>query len=296
MTGPVFAPALFFVQPQLSTMKHLLALCTIAMLTAPAIAQVADNTPVIEANGAVITKFDFEQLLSSDRRYAGSAAVPEGRRSLAITFGKALGLEAEARRRKLDQDPNIAAKIRHATHQILAFELLARLRRDHLRDDAKLLAVYEQNKGAYEQPSVRQILVRFKGSEVAARPGTPELSVEQARAKATELRARLAGGADFATLAKQESDDLGSRDRGGNMGFIVRGVMGAGFETAAYGLPLNKLSDVIQSEQGFHILRVEERQPLPLANVKAVIANELAHKEAEALMASYKLNDAYFAK
>ncbi len=297
MAGPVFAPALFFVQARLEIVKQLLALCTLAMLTAPAAtAQVTDDTAVIEANGAVMTKFDFEQLLSSDRRYAGSAAVPEGRRSLAISFGKALGLEAEARRRKLDQDPNIAAKIRHATHQILAFELLARLRRDYLRDEAKLLAAYEMNKGAYEQPSVRQILVRFKGSEVAARPGTVELSIDQARAKATLLRARLVGGADFAALAQQESDDLGSRNRGGNMGFIVRGVMGAGFEAAAYSLPLNTISEVIQGEQGFHVLRVEERQPLPLSNVKAVIANELAHQEAEMLMAGYKLNDAYFAK
>lgn len=277
-------------------MKYLIALLGTALLAAPAVAQITDATPVIEANGAVMTKFEFEQLLASDRRYAGAAAVPEGRKSLAVSFGKALGLEAEARRRKLDQDPTIAAKIRHATHQILAFELLTKLRRDYLRDEGRLLALYEQNKTAYEQPRVRQILVRFKGSEIALRPGAKDLTVDQARAKAVALRAKLAGGADFAALAKAESDDLGSRDRGGDMGFIVRGVMSGGFETAAYALPLNKLSEVIQSEQGFHIIRVEERQPLPLANVKAVIANELAHKEAEALMATYKLNDAYFAQ
>lgn len=275
-------------------MNHLLTILCAAMLIGPVSAQISDSTPVIEANGAVITKFEFEQLLASDRRYAGAAIVPEGRRSLAVSFGKALGLEAEARRRQLDQDPTIAAKIRHATHQILAFELLSKLRRDYLRDEAKLLALYEQNKTAYEQPRVRQILVRFKGSEVALRPGAKELSVEQARAKAAALRARLVQGADFAALAKAESDDLGSRDNSGDMGFIVRGVMGAGFETAAYALPLNKTSEVIQSQQGFHIIRVEERQPLPLANVKAVIANELAHKDAEGLMARYKLNDAYF--
>lgn len=257
-------------------------------------AQVTDSTPVIESNGAVITKFDFEELIASDPRYKGSASVPEGRRSLAVNFGKALGLEAEARKRKLDQDPAIATKIRHATHQILAYELLTRLRRDYLKDEARLLAVYEQNKTAYEQPRVRQIVVRTKGSELAPRPGVPELTVDQARTKAMQLRAQLAGGARFADLAKSESDDLGSRERGGDMGFIVRGVTSAPFETLAYTLPIGQLSEVVQTEQGFHLLVVEERQPLPLANIKAVIANELAHKEAERLMAGYKLNDAYF--
>ncbi len=272
-----------------------LTLTLLAALWAPAaLAQLSDTTPVIEANGAVITKFDFEQLLASDPRYQGAANQAAGRKSLAVQFGKALGLEAEARRRKLDEEPTVAAKIRHATHQILAFELITKLRRDYLKDDARLLAQYEQSKSAYEQPKVRQILIRATGSHLALRPGAKDLSVDEARAKAAALRAKLAAGADFQALARAESDDLGSRAKGGDMGFIVRGMLGSAFETAAYHLPINQLSDVLQSEQGFHVLRVEDRQPLPLSAVKAVIANELAHKETEAIMANYKLNSAYF--
>ena len=66
-------------------------------------------------------------------------------------------------------------------------------------------------------------------------------------------------------------------------------------DTARYSI--GALSQVIQTELGFHILRVEQRQPLPLSAVKAVIANELAHRDAEALLLNgYKLNDAYFAQ
>lgn len=267
-------------------------------LVAPALgayAQVSDDTPVVENGTATLTKFDFEQLIASDARYKGAAAVPEGRRSLAVNFGKALGLEAEARRRKLDQDPKIAAKIRHATHQILAFELISQLRRDFLADEGKLAAAYEQNKTAYEQPRVRQIYVRAKGARVALPSGAKELTVEQARAKAVALRAKLAGGADFAALARAESDDAGTRSKGGDMGFVVRGTTGAAFENAAYSLPVNQISDVVQTADGFHILRVEDRQPMQMSAVKAIIANDLAHKEGERLMASYKLNSAYFA-
>ncbi len=279
-------------------MKHAMLLTLLAAVACvPSHAQVTDSTPVIEAGGSALTKAEFEQLLNSDSRYQGAAGQATARRALAVNFGKALALETEARKRKLDQVPSIQLKIRHATQQILAFELLSRLRSDNLKDEARLSAVYEQGKNAYAQPKVRQILIRSKGSEVALRPGTRDLSIDEAKAKAVMLRAKLAAGADFAAVARAESDDLGSRAKGGDFGFVMRGATGANFEAAAFTLPIGALSEVIQTELGFHILRVEERQPLPLSAVKAVIANELAHRDAEALLLNgYKLNDAYFAQ
>ena len=142
---------------------------------------------------------------------------------------------------------------------------------------------------------MRQILVRAKGSEVALRSGQRALSLDEARAKAVSLRAKLVAGADFAALARAESDDPGSRDKGGDVGAVLRGATGANFEAAAFSLAVGKLSDVVQTEQGFHILRVEERKPQALAAVKAMIANDLAHRELEAILLNgYKLNDAYF--
>ena len=77
-------------------------------------AQVADSTVVIEASGLGITKAEFEELTRGDQRYAGAAKTPEGRRALANEFGKAFALEAEARRRKVDESPEAKLKIRHA--------------------------------------------------------------------------------------------------------------------------------------------------------------------------------------
>jgi parvulin-like peptidyl-prolyl isomerase len=279
-------------------MKRAASVLAFALAACAAHAQtqspVADATPVIESGGLALTKFEFEQLIATEPRYQGAAAVSEGRRSLAANFGKALGLEAEARRRKLEEDPKIALKIRHATHQILAYELISQLRRDYLADQAKLEAEYERSKTAYEQPRVRLIYVRTAGASAAAPAGRKELSVDEAGARAATLRARLAAGADFAALAKGESDDLGSRDRGGDIGFVVRGTTAGAFETAAYSLPVNQLSEVIQTQDGFYLIRVEDRQPMTLGRVKEIIANDLAHKEAERLMAGYKLNEAYF--
>ena len=262
---------------------------------APACAQVTDSTPVIEASGIGFTKAEFEDLVKGDSRYRGVVTTPGGRRALAVDFGKAFALEAEARKRKLDLLPSVQLKIRHATQQLLAYELLTKLRADFLKDESALAAEYDKSKQRYSQPQVRQILVRAKGSEVALRSGQRELSLDEARAKAVSLRAKLVAGADFAALARAESDDLGSRDKGGDVGAVLRGATGANFEAAAFSLAVGKLSDVVQTEQGFHILRVEERKPQALPVVKAMIANDLAHRELEAILLNgYKLNEAYF--
>lgn len=277
-------------------MKRLLVPLVAALCAGSALAQVADATPVIEAGGQSMSKAEFEMLLSGDSRYVGFAGQPSGRKALATSFARALALEAEARKRKLDQSPAVQLKIRHAVQQLLAYELTLKLRSDFSKDERKLAAHYEQNKTFFSQPRVRQIMVRAKGSEVALRPGERELSIDEARAKAVSLRAKLAAGADFAMLAKAESDDLGSRNQGGEMGFVLRGATGANFEAAAFALPVGGLSEVIQTDQGFHILRVEERQAPPLSAVKSMVANDLAHREIDAIIAAgFKLNDAYFA-
>ena len=259
--------------------------------------QIPESAPVIEAGGLSITKAEFEQMLKGDPRFEAAFAQPAAKRALGLEFGKAFALEAEARRRKLEQSSAVQLKIRNYTQQLLGNELLVSLREEYLKEESALKRHYESSPTAFAQPRVRQVLVRFKGSQVAPRPGLRELSKDEARAKATVLRAKLAAGADFAALAKTESDDSGSRDNGGELGFLLRGGTGANFEAAAFSLPVGKLSDVVQTEYGFHILRVEERRPMPFDSVKASLANELAHRDMEAfLLKGYKLNEAYFGK
>lgn len=268
-----------------------------AVIGCAAHAQVPDDAPIIEAGGRSITKADFEQMLADDPRLTLAMARPEARLALGNDFGKIFALEAEARNRKLDQMASVQLKIRNYTAQVLANELLVNLRRGYLKDDAALAALYGKNRDAYGEPRVRQILVRTKGSAVALRPGQPDLPVEQAVAKAEALRAQLAAGADFATLAKAESDDLGSIATGGDIGFLPKGATGAEFEAAAFSLPVGTVSGVIKTPYGFHVIRVEERRPMPLEAVKGILANELAHAELDRLILSgYKLNTAYFGK
>lgn len=258
---------------------------------------ITDNTPVIEASGLSITKGDFEKMLANDPRWALANTKPGGMQTLGTDFGRAFALEAEARKRKVDQDPAVQLKIRNYTQQLLANELLISLRKSYLKDEPMLRAEYNKTKEGYNQPKVSHILVRTKGSHAAPQFGKPELSVDQARTKAEALLVRLNKGEDFAKLAKAESDDGGSAPAGGDVGFVPKGSMAANFEATAYGLPTGQISGVIQTEFGFHILRVSERQPMSFDAMKGTIANDLAHRQLDAVVAGgYTLNATYFGK
>ncbi len=73
--------------------------------------------------------------------------------------------------------------------------------------------------------------------------------------EADTILAELKQGADFATIAKEKSTDPGSKDNGGDLGFFGKGAMVAEFENAAFALKVNEISDVVQTEHGFHIIK-----------------------------------------
>jgi hypothetical protein len=105
-----------------------------------------------------------------------------------------------------------------------------------------------------EKAHGRHILVRYKGAKNAERVTRSKADAEQ---RANDLLTKLKAGADFAELAKTESED-GSAARGGDIGSRGRGVLALPFEQALFALEPGERSGVVESEFGFHII---ERLP-----------------------------------
>jgi parvulin-like peptidyl-prolyl isomerase len=145
----------------------------------------------------------------------------------------------------------------------------------------------------------RHILIAFKGSPAAV-PGKKELTEEEAKAKAEDLRKQLAGGANFEELAKKESDDTGSGARGGDLGSFGRGQMVEEFEKAAFDAKKGELTPVIRTQFGYHIIKVDDHSTTPLAEVKTTLEQRERQRRLQETLDAMKndakptFNEAYF--
>jgi parvulin-like peptidyl-prolyl isomerase len=119
------------------------------------------------------------------------------------------------------------------------------------------------------------------------------LSPDQQQAKRKQiddLLKRIRGGADFAALAKQYSEDPASKDNGGEMPAFPRGQMAPEFEAAAFSLTNNQVSDVITTAYGYHIIKLLDKTPakrVDYATVAAKIKDFLTQQKTEKLAPAY---------
>jgi tetratricopeptide (TPR) repeat protein len=114
--------------------------------------------------------------------------------------------------------------------------------------DADLLENYDEVKASH-------ILVSTREDEEGK-----ALSDAEAKKKAETLLAEVKGGADFAEVAKRESDDPMSGPEGGDLGWVKRGQMVTEFDEAAFALKKGEMSGVVKTSYGYHIIRVEDRR------------------------------------
>ena len=98
-------------------------------------------------------------------------------------------------------------------------------------------------------------------SQIAVAPEPTPLARATAYARAESALAEVRSGADFSTVARRLSDDIGSRERGGDLGWFRRGAMVQAFDRAAFRLRPGQISDIVSTPYGYHIILVDRVQP-----------------------------------
>ncbi|AHG91282.1 SurA domain-containing protein [Gemmatirosa kalamazoonensis] len=122
--------------------------------------------------------------------------------------------------------------------------------------EGEVTEAYQQSKATLPK---REARISFKQIVVAPKP-TPAAKAA-ARAKAESLLVEISKGGDFEQIAKRESMDPGSKAQGGDLGWFRRGVMLRPFEDMAFALPVGRVSPIVETAYGFHIIRVDRAQP-----------------------------------
>lgn len=165
---------------------------------------------------------------------------------------------------------------REAAYLLVDFE---KLREQTPVSDAELRSYYDSHKSEFtqeEQVRARHILVFVNA----------ERNEQQARARIEEAQRRLAGGADFAAVAKEYSDDTASAGSGGDLGYFGRQAMVPEFANAAFTAPVNKVVGPVRTQYGFHLIEVTDKRPggeRPFEEAKAQIQARLSGERVQKL-------------
>lgn len=204
--------------------------------------------PEADERGIEVTDDEIaEQLESIKAEFASPSAFEEALKEQGLTLAQLEQLIAD---RELEQ------KLREAVNEDLA------------PADAEIQAYYEDNIEQFQETEAQHILVKKQSL---------------ARSIARQLHAAPKSQVDrlLASLAKKHSTDKSNKDNAGELGFFTPGQFVPEFEQAANELAIDEISDPVETEFGFHIIRVTDREPTPIDEVRGQIVAAISGVDEE---------------
>jgi len=271
-----------------------------AVTAMPAAAPVDPNKVILTIGSEKITAGQYEALVDALPAQYQSVARGPRKREFAESIVQLKILSQNAEKAGLDKSQKVQQQLHFQRENLLAQAMFENLQQVTKVDDAAVQAYYDAHKNEYESVKAKHILVRMKGAPMPGAEGKPELTEEQALAKAQEVVKKLKAGGDFAAVAKTDSDDTGSAAQGGDLGEFHRGMMVPPFEEAAFALKVGEISEPVKSPFGYHVIVVQNHSVKTMADVRPEIEKalrpELAKKEVESLRAKsgVVMDDAFF--
>ncbi|MCX6353481.1 MAG: peptidylprolyl isomerase [Candidatus Aureabacteria bacterium] len=276
-----------------------------------------------KVNGVTITQTDVDQAVESLLNRYGGQVSPEQKAAMKPLLGKqaleslinqrlllqeaeregiqpdAKALEAqmkeisghfpspEAFQKMLASQGISEEMLRHDVGQDLKIQSLLEKKAPKTQSatDAEIAEFYKKNQDEFKTPE------RVKASHIliAVKPGESDQERSQKKKKIEALQKEIEKGADFAKLASENSD-CPSKAQGGDLGYFERGKMTKPFETAAFAMKAGQVSDVVETEFGYHLIKLtgrEEAQTVPLEKAKDKVALYLNNEKKQKGIGDY---------
>lgn len=162
-----------------------------------------------------------------------------------------------AKKDGFDKNPELNERLKLLADNYIAVEYLKKEITDKVEvSEEDLKAYYEGHKDDFkmsEMVRARHILIRTD-------PSATDEEKNKAKEKAEEILMKIKAGEDFAKLATDVSDDTATKINGGELGFFSKGKMVKPFEDAAFSLKPGEVSGIVETQFGYHIIKVEEKK------------------------------------
>lgn len=232
-------------------------------------AMAKDAEIVAKIGDKKITVADFERILGyvDSERQKLLEKNPQLKEAFLKQIVQSMVIADLAKKKGFDKKADVKEQLKLFSDGFLANEYLKKEVASKITvsdDDMKLY--YDGHKDEFKTPETvraRHILVRVDTS-------ASESDKKKAKEKAEDILKKIKSGEDFVKLASEMSDDPGSKSKGGDLGFFSRGRMIKPFEDAAFSLKPGEVSDVIETQFGYHIIKVEEKKDEAIETFDAV--------------------------
>ena len=214
------------------------------------IAKVGDQT---------ITLSDLEQIIGylSDNRQAMIEQNPQVKESILRQYVQSIVISQQAKKEGFDKKPEVSQKLNFYSDSLLSNLYLEKQIGDKVTvTEEEIKAYYDEHRNEFTTPEMvkaRHILVKVD-------PSASEEEKKQAYQKAEDILKQVQDGKDFAELATELSDDSHTQSKGGDLGFFSRGKIVKPFEDVAFAMKPGETSGIVETQFGYHIIRVEDRK------------------------------------
>lgn len=274
-------------------------LMLLALMIAAGIGCGGKGKTLVSINGTSITEGDLDFLATMNPRLKMQLSTPFGKKQILDNMVEQELLYQAAIKKGIQRDPSAKAKIELYKKVIIAQSLVE----NEMKAAAK--EYYDKNKSEFEKLQLSDIFIKYAadkkdekaGKGKKAAPATKERSKDAALKLANEIKARLDKGEEFATVAKEVSDDPMSKANGGDMGKVARNdprFERKGWQPVvdkAYTMQVGEIAGPIETSDGYHIITVTKGAELePFEDVEQSILMKISGEERNKLLAELKKN------